>query len=236
MNQTWNLLGTCAVKLAPQDIGKEYRNGFNWGEGRRLPDESKIVHIACDRALGSSGLAPVRSLGNRVGIVLAGCFGGLASYERFRAGLADNGELQPLAFTYSLPGIPASVLSLYYGITGPVISVSTVIESGAAGAVSAAAGLMQSGLCDHVIIGAWYFPSDSARHCTGLVDAMASVAILSGQSGRSCDGMQNVDVLVRGDMAGMNDYLLDFLSFRQAQHAQQTSLAHIISDAPMEVG
>jgi len=219
------LLGACAAKWAQEDIGTEYRNSFNWGEGRRLPDESKIVHIVCDRALRGTGLTSVRSLGERVGIVLGGCFGGLASYERFRAGLGKAGELQPLAFSFSLPCIPASVLSLYYGITGPVVSLSTVVEGGGTSALSTSIGLLQSGLCDHVVVGTWYFPSDTALQCTGLTQAMAAIAILSSKSEQLIGSALNIDSATTGaqfnsGVPGITDSLLDFLSFRSSPDTQ----------------
>lgn len=227
MSHTY-LLGACAAKWAPEEIGSEYRNSFNWGEGRRLPDESKIVHIVCDRALRGTGLPSVRNLGERVGIVLGGCFGGLASYERFRSGLDNTAELQPLAFSFSLPCIPASVLSLYYGITGPVVSLSTAVECGGTSTLSTSIGLLQSGLCDHVVVGTWYFPSDTARQCTGLTQAMAAIAILSCRFGQSSGSTLNIDSAITGALSyggvpGITAPLLDFLSFRSNPDTQDSN-------------
>lgn len=228
MSRAWHLLGTCTTKWDAEDICIEYRNSFNWSEGRRLPDESKMVHMVCDRALHIAGLTPARSLGKRVGIVLEGCFGGLASYERFRDGLGDAGELQPLAFSFSLPGIPASVLSLYYGITGPVLSLSTVVESGGTSALATSIGLLQSELCDHVIVGTWCFPSNTARQCIGLTRAMAAIAILSGTSGQTSgsalSGSTATGVASCSEESGITDFLLDFLSFHSDQNTQNPYL------------
>lgn len=183
MTTAWQLRGGAAARWQPQDIGPQYLACFNWGEGRRLPDESRAVHLVCEQALRRAGLGQRRALGERVGVVLAGGFGGLASYERFRAGLGRRGDLQPLAFSFSLPSIPASVLSLYYGITGPVLSLASELEGGGLCALETAMALLQSDLCELVITGSCYFPSATARQCGGPECAMAALAVLAPDRG-----------------------------------------------------
>jgi len=179
MSSVWYVRGFCAESWEPGEISAAYRANFNWGEGRRLPDESKVAHLVCDQALRRAGFKNLRNLGARIGIVLASTFGGLASYEKFRDGLGTEMDIQPLAFSFSLPGIPASVLSLYYGITGPVTSLASPMNRCGADAVDVATSMLQSNLCDPVIAGAWYYPSATARQCGGPSQAWAAIAVIA---------------------------------------------------------
>nr|VFJ47002.1 MAG: Beta-ketoacyl synthase, N-terminal domain [Candidatus Kentron sp. FM]VFJ47320.1 MAG: Beta-ketoacyl synthase, N-terminal domain [Candidatus Kentron sp. FM]VFK07550.1 MAG: Beta-ketoacyl synthase, N-terminal domain [Candidatus Kentron sp. FM] len=193
MKDVWYIRGFCAESWEPAEIDAAYRVRFNWGEGRRLPDESKAVHLVCERALRQTGIENPRNLGAGIGIVLTSGFGGLASYEKFRDGLGTAMDLQPLAFSFSLPGIPASVLSLYYGITGPVTSLASPTNRCGADAINVAIGLLRSGLCEMVIAGSWYYPSVTARQCGGASQASAAIAVIAPNSGISDKLVLRVD-------------------------------------------
>jgi len=227
MNNDLYLLGASAAKWPPNAIAQEYSNNFKWTEGRRLPDEAKAVHIACKSALRNAGFSAERCLGDRVGIVLGGGFGGFASYERFRSGLGNAGELQPLAFSFSLPCIPASVLSLYYGITGPVISLSTAVETGATSVLDTAIDLLQSGMCDRVVSGTWYFPSDTALKCTGITQAMVSIVVLSTQ-------FEQQGGMVKVEGSKTMPLLYEFLSFRSGFYTDDSQSISIDGDVLMK--
>lgn len=235
MSDTLYLLGASAAKWTPNTIAREYNSNFKWGEGRRLPDEAKAVHIVCKNALENAGFAPERCFGDRVGIVLGGGFGGFASYERFRTGLNNAGELQPLAFSFSLPCIPASVLSLYYGITGPVLSLSTTIEASGFSALDTAINLLQSGMCDHVIVGTWYFPSDTALKCTGITQAMTSMVILSRKHEPTIDRSQNLATAsIKIEASKMMSPLYEFLSLQSDFYTENTRSVSIDGDVFMK--
>jgi len=179
---TWQIHGSATLISSEQNSLEEvlgsYASALPWPEGRRLPDESRFVHRIADRALRAAGVAS-RTLGGAVGIVLASPFGGLTSYERFQASLTDPAGVQPMAFSFALPGIPVSMLSLYYGITGPVTHLSTA--SGVEAAV-VVLGMLESGLCERVIAGSWYFPSATARECGGPEEARAALAVIGASS------------------------------------------------------
>lgn len=179
MKASWSILGYSISAWEPDRIGEAYRKRFNWNEGRRLPDESRMVHLACDSALGDTSLAKNRVIGERTGIVLASLFGGLQSYERFRDSLARPDDRQPMAFSFALPAIPASVLSLYYGITGPVLGLASPTKSIAGNLSESAIAFLSAGLCDQVIVGSWYYPSNTALLCGGERQAKVALAVLA---------------------------------------------------------
>jgi len=236
MSNTLYILGSSATRWITNTIDKEYKSIFKWVEGRRLPDESKAVHIVCKNALSNVSFTPDRCFGNRVGIVLAGIFGGFASYERFRAGLNNTGELQPLAFSFSLPCIPASVLSLYYGITGPVLSLSTTIETSGFSALDTAVNLLQSDMCDHVIAGTWYFPSDTAIKCTGITQAMSSIVILSKKIEQKNDSSQKVaNASIKIEASKMMHPLYEFLSLKSSFYTKNADSLCIDNDLLMQL-
>lgn len=202
------LLGHAALALAPEAIGVLYPRRFAWGEGRRLPAEAKLVHLACDEALAQAGLPRSRSTPfPRTAIVLASANGGLASYERFRDSLTC-GDPQPLAFSFALPGIPASVLSLYYRILGPVMTFAQPTARCGATALRAAMDLLASDRCDAVLVGTWSFPTTTARACGSPDEPRAALGLLVPGDGAGALALEvSSETAADGQVDGWFEYL-----------------------------
>ncbi|KOR31056.1 hypothetical protein TI04_02800 [Achromatium sp. WMS2] len=180
MSRIWKLMGGASKVWDPEVVATVYQAAFNWPDGRRLPDESRAVQLTCDLALRQAGINPARSLGADYGIVLTGTYGGRISYESFQKGISNTQQptLQPLAFAFSLPGTPASVLSLYYGVSGPVVSLDECESDSGLRSLIVALGLLESGTCQKVIVGSFYYPSQTARNCGSLGQAKVTIGII----------------------------------------------------------
>jgi len=170
----WQIHGVAQTRGGAQETLAAYSHSFGWREGLRLPDESRLVHMVADQALRAAGLAQ-RGLGNQVGVVLTSPTGGLMSYERVQNSLSASQAIQPTVFSPGQTGIPASVLSLYYGITGPVLHLSV---KGGAEAALVALGLLESGFCQQVLTGSWRYPSATALACGEPAEAHVAIAVI----------------------------------------------------------
>lgn len=75
-------------------------------------------------------------------------------YERQHEELLDRGlrGLNPLTVPVVMPSSPASLLSMHFGVRGPVLTVSTACASGAT-AIGEGAALLRSGAADLVLAG-----------------------------------------------------------------------------------
>lgn len=146
--------------IEKENIDKEYSKYFNWEKSRRINLDSKLIQLTVLNALDMSAVDFKKIDKSRIGIVFGTAFGSLESYEEFYGSLTTN--IQPNAFSNSLANIPASVISIFYGITGPSITLSDNFLAGI-DALILGREMICDGLCDVVIVGAWYLQSTSSK-------------------------------------------------------------------------
>lgn len=164
------ITGYSVLRMEKEDISRKYKEFIHWKGGRRIDLDARLVHLAAFHAIEMAGVELGRIDRSRIGIVFGTSFGGLESYEEFFRSI--HGNPQPSAFSNTSANIPASVISIFYGVTGPSITLSGGSLVGVEGLILSME-MIDSGLCDMVITGAWYMPSLSSM---GLVSASHSGA------------------------------------------------------------
>lgn len=129
-------------------------------DGSRYFDEKEILYldrfaqfasVAARESVASAHLtAP---LGERAAIVTGCCTGGRSTEdENFRVLYAGNGRVSPVAIPRSMANAAASRLSMEFGVTGPVYTVSTACSS-SNHAIGQAFGMVRSGAVDVALAG-----------------------------------------------------------------------------------
>jgi nodulation protein E len=129
-------------------------------DGSRYFDEKEILYldrfaqfasVAAREAMASAHLTS--PLGERVAIVTGCCTGGRSTEdENFRALYAGNGRVSPMAIPRSMANAAASRLSMEFGVTGPVYTVSTACSS-SNHAIGQAFGMVRNGEVDVALAG-----------------------------------------------------------------------------------
>lgn len=103
----------------------------------KLPLYDRVTQyalVAGDAALADAGLAGGalgRDLGSRAGVILGTAAGGLSTWEdSYRAVFAEGkSRVSPLVVPRLMHNAPASHLSIRFGLTGPVLAVSSACAS-----------------------------------------------------------------------------------------------------------
>lgn len=166
--------GYSILRMKKEDVNRSYYRFFKWERGRRINSESRLVHLATFQAVEMADVDFKRVRRSRVGIVLSTSFGGLESYEEFLRSIKSNNP-QPNAFSNSLANIPTAVVSIFYGITGPSITLSSLIGINA---LILSMEMVCTGLCDIAIAGAWYMPSLSSMKLAPGSDSGAGIIVI----------------------------------------------------------
>lgn len=176
MNNSCYLTGHFVTTMARDELNLLYQRRFRWSQGRQVNTDAKLVHIACDNSLKKAGLKLSKCDSSRVAVVMGTSYGGLESYENFQDSMAIN-DRQPLAFANAIPGIPTTIPSLYYGITGPVMTLSGEAFVGSQ-ALYQAIYMLENGICDIALTGAWYVPSSTSLRHSSVEKIGAAVMVL----------------------------------------------------------
>jgi len=90
--------------------------------GKALNNENKLILIATYRAFIHSKMDIKHMDQAKISIVIHTSFGGLESVEQFSSGIKKN-SLKPNSFACSSPSVPASIISMCWGIRGPSLTV-----------------------------------------------------------------------------------------------------------------
>jgi nodulation protein E len=114
---------------------------------------AQFAVVAAREAIRSSGLQIDATLGRRGAIVTGSCSGGQATQdENYRSLYALKGRVSPLTIPMVMANAGASRISLEFGITGPVYTISTACSS-SNHAIGQAFWMVRNGLADVAITG-----------------------------------------------------------------------------------
>jgi len=115
---------------------------------------AQYAAVAGREAIADSGLDRAMIEGPRTAIVTGCCIGGQTSQDiQFHELYAkQSGRVHPMTIPRTMSNAGASFLSVEYGITGPVFSVSTACAS-ANHAIGQALWLLRAGIVDRVVAG-----------------------------------------------------------------------------------
>lgn len=158
MEQSSIATGYSYITIRAEEIEKQYEALVGpWEKGRLLNRDAKLVHMAAHSALAMSHLDLKRTDKSRIALVLATTLGTFESYETFFESMSNH-EPKPTAFSNALPNIAAGALSVFYGLTGPSLTLSSGPDGGV-DALMASLDMIEMGAVDAVLVGAWYMPS-----------------------------------------------------------------------------
>ncbi|HMS95854.1 MAG TPA: beta-ketoacyl-[acyl-carrier-protein] synthase family protein [Tabrizicola sp.] len=159
-------------------IGAEVRD---WDAGLHLPGSKLPLYdrvtqyalVAGAEAMAMAGLAT--GLGPRGGVILGTAAGGIATWEdSYRAVFAEGrNRVSPLTVPRLMHNAPASHLSIAWGLTGPVFSVSSACAS-ANHAMGLALQQIRMGAADVMLAG-----GSEAMLCFGGVKAWEGLRVLA---------------------------------------------------------
>lgn len=159
-------------------IGAEVRDcrpedHFPAGELPLLDRVTQYALVAGAEAMAMAGLEP--GLGPRGGVILGTAAGGIQTWEEsYRAVFAEGKtRVSPLVVPRLMHNAPASHLSIRYGLTGPVLAVSSACAS-ANHAMGLALQQIRAGLADVMLTG-----GAEAMLCFGGVKAWEGLRVLA---------------------------------------------------------
>ncbi|MER6716135.1 MULTISPECIES: beta-ketoacyl-[acyl-carrier-protein] synthase family protein [unclassified Streptomyces] len=120
----------------------------------RLDRSTQMTMVATTEALQLAGLDPAEWDGARVGVVIATALGGMTTWDREYARLAERGPgaVSPLLIPMAAVNMTAGQVAAAHGAKGPNFAVATACASGTT-ALGAARDLLRTDLCDIVIAG-----------------------------------------------------------------------------------
>lgn len=196
-------------------IGAEVRD---WDAGLHLPASKLPLYdrvtqyalVAGAEAMTMAGLP--RGLGPRGGVILGTAAGGIGTWEdSYRAVFAEGkNRVSPLTVPRLMHNAPASHLSIAWGLTGPVFSVSSACAS-ANHAMGLALQQIRTGAADVMLAG-----GSEAMLCFGGVKAWEGLRVLAPDTCRPFSlGRKG---MVIGDGAGV-------LVFEAEEHARARGAA-----------
>ncbi len=228
--------GYSYMAIDAEEIERQYLECVGqWEKSRTLNRDAKLVHMAAHNALRMSGIDLRKADKSKIGAVLATTLGTFESYETFFESM-HNHEPKPSAFSNALPNISAGALSVFYGLTGPSLTLSCG-PIGGIDALMLSLDMIEEGICDAVLAGAWYMPSRTTA-MFGLPPVCEAAMMLLQSSGSIDEGRQERLARIRGNyhknvqslLKGVADPALAVVADRSAvffigEHYDQEQLA-----------
>ena len=186
----WDAVSSGCCGIGPLDLPDSpvmrFRNaaqvrGFNpeaHFEAKRagfLDKFAQFALVAAREAVRDSGLEFDAALRDNAAIVTGSCLGGQTSedagfYQLYRL---NNNRVQPLLIPLIMANAGASAISMEYGITGPVYTISTACSS-SNHAIGQAFWMVRSGQVDAAITG-----GSEAPFSTGNLKAWEALRVVS---------------------------------------------------------
>jgi 3-oxoacyl-[acyl-carrier-protein] synthase II len=140
---------------SPLRVSRDLSPYLDTARARRLDRPARLSTVVASRALatarGDRGLLPT----DNVGILLGTAFGSLDASAAFMHRLYEKGPrlASPADFPNLVPSSPVGHVSIYLGLTGPVVTTADLRASGES-AVALAIELVQAGEADVLLAGA----------------------------------------------------------------------------------
>jgi nodulation protein E len=156
-----------AVQFDPLRHFEEKEAGF-------LDRFAQFAVVAAREAIRAAGLKIDAALGQRCAIVTGSCSGGQTTEDaNFKSFYALKGRVSPLTIPMVMANAGASRISLEFGITGPVYTVSTACSS-SNHAIGQAFWMVRNGLADVAITG-----GSEAPFSLGFLKAWEAMRVVS---------------------------------------------------------
>ena len=145
---------------------------------RKMSKASRFAVSASIQALKDAALSIVDSNADRIGVIIGTGYGSTSHTDEFFLSLLKEGPggAQPFLFSETVPNAPASQISIYHGIKGPLSTISYNNVSGEL-AIGYAFDLLQSGTADAILVGGVDELNDIIFH------SCAKIGVLSPQDG-----------------------------------------------------
>ena len=167
--QFWNSIINCQSGIAPYEAVDSSLVRFqNGGEVKNYdpaayfePKELDLMDrfaqfalIAAKEAVKQSGMDCAQDNGTRTAVICGTSIGGVVSQEKTYTDLYRDNKtrVHPLSIPRTMPNSAASNISMQFGITGPVYTISTACAS-SNHAIGNAFWLIRSGICDRALAG-----------------------------------------------------------------------------------
>ncbi len=167
--QFWKSILNCQSGIAPYEAVDSSLVRFqNGGEVKNYdpaayfePKELDLMDrfaqfalIAAKEAVKQSGMDCARDNGTRTAVICGTSIGGVVSQEKTYTDLYRDNKtrVHPLSIPRTMPNSAASNISMQFGITGPVYTISTACAS-SNHAIGNAFWLIRSGICDRALAG-----------------------------------------------------------------------------------
>jgi len=168
-DQFWNSIVNCVSGIGPyQAVDPKlvrFQNGaevkdydpssyFEPKELDLMDRFAQFALIAAKEAVKQSGLDCAFDQGTRTAVICGTSIGGVVSQEKTYMDLyRDNkSRVHPLSIPRTMPNSAASNISMHFGITGPVYTISTACAS-SNHAIGNAYWLIRNGICDRALAG-----------------------------------------------------------------------------------
>src|SRR5579885_2283442 len=177
--------GICPMTLVPAGSVR-FENGaevpdyraadyFDEKEAAMLDRFAQFALIAAREAVADSGIVFDGALGEVSAVVTGSCLGGKSTEDEGFRGLYEwkNTRFPPLTIPKAMANAGASRISLEYGITGPVYTISTACSS-ANHAIGQAFWMVRSGMVEAAIAG-----GSEAPFSLGLLKAWEAMRVVS---------------------------------------------------------
>ncbi len=148
---------------------------FDEKEAAMLDRFAQFALIAAREAVADSGIVFDGALGEVSAVVTGSCLGGKSTEDEGFRGLYEwkNTRFPPLTIPKAMANAGASRISLEYGITGPVYTISTACSS-ANHAIGQAFWMVRSGMVEAAIAG-----GSEAPFSLGLLKAWEAMRVVS---------------------------------------------------------
>ncbi|MBW1823516.1 MAG: beta-ketoacyl-[acyl-carrier-protein] synthase family protein [Deltaproteobacteria bacterium] len=145
---------------------------------RKMSKASRFAVAASIQALKDASLSISDNNADRVGIIVGTGFGSTSRTDEFFLSLLQEGPAgaQPFLFSETVPNAPASQISIFHGVKGPLSTISHNNVSGEL-AIGYAFDLLQSGAADAILVGGVEELNDITFHC------YAGLGVLSPKDG-----------------------------------------------------
>jgi nodulation protein E len=167
--QFWNSIIHCQSGIGPYEAvdsalirfknGAEVKNYnptayFDQKEQDLMDRFAQFALIAAKEAVKQSGMDCTIDNGTKTAVICGTSIGGVVSQEKTYTDLYRDNKtrVHPLSIPRTMPNSAASNISMHFGITGPVYTISTACAS-SNHAIGNAFWLIRSGICDRALAG-----------------------------------------------------------------------------------
>ncbi len=203
--------GSLRFPNAAEAAGFDPSRHFDEKEAGMLDRFAQFAVVAAREAVSAAGVKIAPEAAHRAAIVTGSCTGGQATEdENFRSLYAGNQRISPLTIPRVMGNAGASRISLEFGVTGPVFTISTACSS-SNHAIGQAFWMVRNGMVDVAVAG-----GSEAPFSLGFLKAWEAMRVVAPDTCRPFS--RDRRGLILGEGAGM--LVLEPLQAARARGAQ----------------